>query len=166
MPLSTRMPPLAPNARPAAWARRLSGRTPMAMITMPLTSSLPSLRVRCNPASHGMIACNAVCRRRSTALARSVSCNGTAISPSTGIITCVPISNNVTARPRRRNASVTSKPIKPPPTTVACFTVWLAMWARMASISSMLRSANTPGLSIPGKGGSSGAAPVLNKRRS
>jgi hypothetical protein len=136
---STAMPPRGPSASPAACASAVSGRTPMARITrsasMPRPDSVrtmrPPLAVGSNPDSPSP-------RWRVTPCASRCSRTGSAISASSGGITCGSFSRIVTCRSRRARFSAISRPMKPPPTTTARAGRRASIQCRMRSESGMV----------------------------
>ena len=83
---------------------------------------------------------------------------GVVISLSNGGSTWSCNSTTVVAMPRRTKFSTSSRPMKPAPTTTACFTPWSTR-SLMRSTSCRFRSVKMPGRSMPGIGGRNGAAP-------
>ena len=145
------MPPRGPAARPAAVARPVSGRTPIAATTTSAGSRSPVERVT----SSSPIAVTAA-PRWSEALARRMRrWTGSTISGSSGAITWSVASTMAVATPRWTRFSAISRPMNPPPITTAVFASRTA--STMASVSSTLR--NESARSMPGIGGRTGEAP-------
>ena len=71
------------------------------------------------------------------------------MSSSRGFITCGKPSTRFTSFPASRKFSATSKPIKPPPTTVTLFTFLAATKASIFLISVTFFTTNTFSRSIP-----------------
>ena len=153
------------SAQSPAWAASsLLGRTPMHMSTRSVGIFVPSssTAVYSEPLS------NAVTFRPSLksipASASSVSAYAL-ISGSSGGNTCGASSTTVTAKPRCRRFSATSKPMNPAPTTKALF-VPSPIFAKIASRSGIVQNWNTRSESVPGRSGTTGLEPVAIRRRS
>ena len=133
------MPPRGPTSSPASTASLFSGRTPTPRITSWAGKRSPDFSRTMQPVRRS--ARNAAADWQSstvTPLAASVSTMGVVISLSNGGKTWSCNSTTVVAMPRRTKFSTSSSPMKPAPTTTACFTPW-SIRALIRSTSCRLR---------------------------
>ena len=151
---STSIPPRSPIFSSAAFAKAVSGRTPIARITSAAGRTAPLDKVT---------VCASIVETPS-ARCSSTPCSAisfetnVAISGSSGASTCGVASTSEVFIPRCIRFSAISTPIKPPPITTA-LAGFSPTRAVMRSTSSTVR--RVIALSTPGIGGTTGDAPGL-----